>query len=101
MSKTELIAKTRRLSVFNFFLLTGGGLPGVLFYHGFILFFIYFFIFIKFIFELQQLFFQIRIKKSRDVLPLFFQNCCSLPRRKKKSCFFGTFFKFSVKTNKY
>jgi len=52
---------------------TGGGPPGVWFYHRFINFIDFFFY--KVIFEPQQLFFQIRIKKSWNDLPLDIQNC--------------------------
>jgi len=63
--------------IMNTFLRTGGGPPGVLFYHGFYIFSsLLTFLFIKYIFEPQQLFFQIRIKNSLDELPLVFQNCC-------------------------
>jgi len=46
------------------FLRTGGGPPGVLFYHGLKLLLLFFLSFIKFIFEPQQLFFKIRMKKA-------------------------------------
>jgi len=49
---------------------TGGGPPGVLFYKRFV----FYFIFLKFIFEHKPLFFQIRIKNSLGVHPLSFTN---------------------------
>jgi len=80
------------------FLRTGGGPPGVLFYHGLLLFFFY--LFIKFFLSLNNFFSRSASKIHGDELLLVLQNVNQLPIKKKKCRFSAYFFLFSVKANK-
>jgi len=61
-------------------------------------YYLFIFLFIKFIFEPQQLFFQIRIKKSWGSAPLSFSKCLLVTEKKNKMSLFLRIFQIFRKS---